>query len=228
MRAVLRAWIFDLDDTLYPEREYVRSGYRAVGAWAEARLGLSRVLVEAQLNALFDADFRGDAFQWWLSEQGLPESLLSEMVEVYRGHEPKICFYPETEQVLDELKPVFSLGLVTEGRRSGQEAKIRALGLDRWLNARVILGEEERPQWKPNREPFDRILGLLLISGAGRAAYVGDNPLKDFRGAREAGLHTVRVRREGGMHAAVEPPSAADAPDHEIRGLTELLRLDFA
>lgn len=223
---MLKAWIFDLDDTLYPEREYVRSGYRAVGELAEKRLGLSQAIVRAQLQALFDGGFRSDAFQWWLSEQGLPESLLPEMVKVYREHIPRIGFYPDSEGTLEELKKEFRLGLLTEGRRSAQEAKISALGLDRWMETVVILGEEERAEWKPSRKPFDRILGMLSVAGSD-AAYVGDNPLKDFRGARETGLRTVRIRREGGLHENEEPASKQDAPDREIRTLADILRLVF-
>jgi putative hydrolase of the HAD superfamily len=219
---MIKALVFDLDDTLYPERDYVRSGYRAVGEWAEQRLMLSQVIVMAQLQALFNGGFRGDAFQWWLTEQGLPESLLPEMVKTYREHEPRITFFPETEEVLEVLKPRFRLGLVTEGRRAAQEAKIRALGLDRWITAVVILGEDDRAEWKPSLKPFDRILRMLSIAG-GEAAYIGDNPQKDFRGAREAGLRTVRIRREEGLHAGEEPAAAEDAPDREISTLKELI-----
>ncbi len=218
---MLKAVIFDLDDTLYPERDYVRSGYRAVGEWAEQRLKLSQVIVRAQLQALFDGGFRGDAFQWWLSEQGLSESLLPEMVKIFREHEPQITAFPETEEVLETLKPRYRLGLVTEGRRAAQEAKIRVLGLDRWISAVVILGEDDRADWKPSRKPFDRILGMLSIAG-GEAAYVGDNPQKDFRGARAAGLRTIRIRRAEGLHASEEPAAAEDAPDREISTLKEL------
>jgi putative hydrolase of the HAD superfamily len=223
---MLKAWIFDLDDTLYPEREYVHSGFRAVGRWAEERLRLSQPIVAAQLMALFDGGFRTDAFQWWLSEQGLPESMLAEMVQTYRSHPPQIALFPETDRVLDELKNNFRLGLLTEGRRAAQEAKIRALGLERWIDAAVILGEEDRAEWKPSRKPFDRILGMLALAGAD-AAYVGDNPSKDFRGAREAGMRAVRVRREGGLHENEEPDAEQNAPDHEIRNLEELIRPEF-
>jgi putative hydrolase of the HAD superfamily len=218
---MLKAVIFDLDDTLYPERDYVRSGYRAVGEWAEQRLKLSQVIVRAQLQALFDGGFRGDAFQWWLSEQGLSESLLPEMVKIFREHEPQITAFPETEEVLETLKPRYRLGLVTEGRRAAQEAKIRVLGLDRWISAVVILGEDDRADWKPSRKPFDRILGMLAIAG-GEAAYIGDNPQKDFRGARAAGLRTIRIRRAEGLHASEEPAAVEDAPDREISTLKEL------
>jgi putative hydrolase of the HAD superfamily len=32
--------VFDLDDTLYPERQFALSGFAAAGRWAEAELGL--------------------------------------------------------------------------------------------------------------------------------------------------------------------------------------------
>jgi len=223
---MLRAWIFDLDDTLYPERDYVRGGFRAVGQWAEERLGLSQAIVRAHLDALFNGGFRGDAFEWWLTEQGLPGSLLAEMVKAYRGHAPQIAFYPDTERALDALSPRFRLGLLTEGRRAAQEAKIHALGLERWIRTTVVLGEEDRGMWKPSRKPFDRILGEMTLAGA-EAAYIGDNPQKDFRGAREAGLRAVRIRREGGLHAGEEPATAQDGPDLEIRSLDELVGMDL-
>ncbi|MBN1439308.1 MAG: HAD family hydrolase [Anaerolineales bacterium] len=218
---MLDAWIFDLDDTLYPERDYVLGGFRAVAAWAERRTGLSQAVVRAQLQTLFDAGFRRDAFQWWLSEQGLTEALLPEMVEVYREHAPQIAFYPDSEAALERLKNGHRLGLLTEGRRTAQEAKIRSLGLERWMEAVVVLGEEDRAEWKPCRKAFDRILARLGVGGE-RAAYVGDNPCKDFRGAREAGMRAVRIRREGGLHAEEEPAAAQDAPDCEILNLAEI------
>jgi putative hydrolase of the HAD superfamily len=218
----LKAIVFDLDDTLYPEREYVRSGFRAVGEWAEQQLGLSQAIVRAELQALFDAEFRGDTFQWWLSEQELPESLLGEMVRIFRTHTPRIVLSPDAERVLDELKPGYRLGLITEGRRENQLTKIRALGLERWFSAVVILGEEERTEWKPSRKPFDRMLGMLSVAG-GEAVYVGDNPCKDFRGAREAGMATIRIRRPEGLHSRDEPASPADAPDREIESLEWLM-----
>jgi putative hydrolase of the HAD superfamily len=217
-----KAIVFDLDDTLYPEREYVRSGFRAVGEWAEQRLGISQAIVRAELQALFDADFRGDTFQWWLSEQGLPESLLVEMVGIFRTHTPRITLYPDAQRALEDLRPRYRFGLVTEGRRANQEAKVRALGLERWLSAVVILGEEDSAEWKPSRKPFDRVLGMLSVAG-GEAVYVGDNPRKDFRGAREAGMATIRIRRPEGLHAQDEPATLADAPDREIGSLEQVM-----
>jgi putative hydrolase of the HAD superfamily len=48
---------------------------------------------------------------------------------------------------------------------------------------------------------------------------VADNPAKDFAGPRSRGWRTVRVRREGSLHAAV---ASGDDVDAEINGLAEL------
>jgi FMN phosphatase YigB (HAD superfamily) len=48
------------------------------------------------------------------------------------------------------------------------------------------------PENKPGRMPFERLLATLGVEPA-RSAYVGDNPLFDFRGANEVGMLTIRV-----------------------------------
>ena len=51
--------VFDLDDTLYLERDYVRSGFRAVDAWLASR-GILGFFGEAWAN--FENGLRGKAF----------------------------------------------------------------------------------------------------------------------------------------------------------------------
>jgi putative hydrolase of the HAD superfamily len=63
---------------------------------------------------------------------------------------------------------------------------------------------------------------MLSVAG-GEAVYVGDNPRKDFRGAREAGMATIRIRRPEGLHAQDEPATPADAPDREIGSLEQVM-----
>ena len=54
----LEAVVFDLDDTLYPERSYVLSGFSAVADWAERTLAIPRATVLADLRAYFDSGVR--------------------------------------------------------------------------------------------------------------------------------------------------------------------------
>ncbi len=220
----LTAVAFDLDDTLYPEREFVRSGYRAVAEWAEGRLGLAAPITLAELESLFEAGIRREIFDLWLEEKGLdPATWVPTMIETYRGHSPRINLFPDAQPLIHWLRARrVRLGLITEGVRGVQQGKLRALGLDRTFEAVVIGGEDERENWKPSRAPFESWLAEMNLKGEG-TWYLGDNPAKDFRGAREAGMHTIRVRRMGGLHASQEPLTQNDAAEVEVRDLSEVM-----
>ena len=79
----LRALIFDLDDTLYPERTYVISGFRAVAAWAEEHIGIPQKQAFDELCQLFESGIRGNTFNYWLEKHGFnPDRWVSQMVQV--------------------------------------------------------------------------------------------------------------------------------------------------
>lgn len=214
-----KAIIFDLDDTLYPERSYALSGFSAVARWAEQRFGVPHAEGFAELQQLFEAGVRGETFDRWLAQRDLAEhDVVPEMVRVYREHTPELEPFPEALPVLDRLRAEYRLALITQGYRPGQQRKLEALGLTDYFDPTVIMGEQERAKWKPGREPFERALSALEIQGH-EGAYIGDNPLKDFKGARELGMATVWVRRPEGEHAGKQPPGPEYAPDVEVRDL---------
>lgn len=217
----MRAVVFDLDDTLYPEWEFVAGGLRAAAEWASARSGLESHVVESELTALARGGPRGKTFDLWLSQRSLPEAWRTDLVGAYRAHRPHLQMYADARRALERLKRKYKVGLVTEGDAGAQRAKLAALGVEERFGAVVILGREEAALWKPNPEPFRRCLAALGVRPA-EAAYVGDNPSKDFRGAREIGMRTVRVRRHGGVYADLEPATEQDAPDVEMEDLDRL------
>lgn len=217
-----RAVVFDLDDTLYPERAYVRGGFEAVAAWAAETFGESAPTVFDELWAMFEAGVRGDTFDRWLARRGRPpEPERGRMIEAYRTHRPRLVPYPDVLPALEGLRGKTRLGVITEGPRAVQEAKIEALELRPWFDKIVVLGEDERQDWKPARAPFDRWLDDGAIS-ADAAVYVADNPAKDFLGARRAGWASVRIRRRDGLHAEEEPGTPEAMPDQEAADLRSL------
>lgn len=221
----LRAVVFDLDDTLYPESSFVLSGFRAVAAWAESRLGVPAGAALDELRALFAAGVTGTTFDRWLADRGLPATLAAEMVGAYRDHFPEIVPHPGVTGLLGRLRPRYRLGVVTDGWGDVQRRKLASLGLEPFLDAVVYSDDLGRRAWKPSRIPYRAALNLLGVSAAD-ALYVADNPAKDFLGARRAGMASVRVRHPGGVYASLEPPSPEHAPDHEVAslgGLEELL-----
>ena len=218
------AVVFDLDDTLYLERQYVRSGAReAARAIADAE-GLDPARTERELLAAVEREPSGDPFGCWLRLRGLPPERLATMLARYRSHPPAIELEPGVERLLDRLARTRALGLVSDGRLAQQRAKVEALGLRRWPFAVVLSDELGRDAWKPSPLPFLRVLELLGVEPK-QAVYVGDNPTKDFLGARRAGLLSIRLRRRGGLHAHTEPRDAAERPDLETASLRGLQRL---
>jgi putative hydrolase of the HAD superfamily len=221
----LRAVVFDLDDTLYPEREYVLSGFREVAAWSEAHLDLAEESSYKELEALFLSGLRGNIFDVWLASHSLIEdSLISTLVRVYREHEPAIGPFPEIPSILQGLKAGYRLGLLSDGWLGVQRRKLAALKLSRYFDCIVFSDEWGREAWKPNVHCFNMLLERLAISAA-EAVYVGDNPTKDFLGARKAGLDTIWIRRPGLLYTHLEPATADHKPNISI---TSILELDSA
>jgi len=217
-----QAIVFDLDDTLYPEHDYVLSGLRAVAVWAQGELGLPAGRSFCELRRLFEEGVRGRTFDRWLAERGVDHNGgVADMVRVYREHGPQISLQRDVRELLVRLGRGYRLGLVTDGYLEVQRRKVAALGLDRYFQAVVYSDAMGRDAWKPSPRPFRAVLRQLSVT-ASAAIYVGDNPTKDFRGARGVGMCSIRVRRDGGVYHDLEPPCAQDAPDAEIATLDRL------
>lgn len=218
----LQAVVFDLDDTLYPERAYVLSGFRAVAAWAEEQLDIPADQTFVELRQLFNEGVRRNTFDCWLENQGFHANRWApQMVAVYREHQPQITPYPHVLEPLQRLRHRYRLGLVTDGYLAVQQRKLACLGVEPFFDA-VVFSDELGPEaWKPSPRPFQVVLERLEITGP-EAGYVADNPTKDFFAARHLGMWTVRVRHPDGLYRHLEPPSAEHAPDVEIESVDRL------
>ena len=100
-----RLVVLDIDDTLYLERDYVRSGFAAVGAWARDELGVDDLGDRAW--AAFEAGVRRTIFDEALAGSGVEatDDLVPRLVEVYRSHAPTIELLTDARDWLDGLAP---------------------------------------------------------------------------------------------------------------------------
>ncbi len=218
-----RAVAFDLDDTLYPEREFVMSGFRAVAEWGERNLGINRTTGFSELLAIYDRGSTGHIFDEWMAVRHLDGGeRVGELVRLYREHAPAIKPFPEVPALLRTLKSRYLLGLVSDGFFEVQRRKLDALGLAGWFDATVFSDEWGREAWKPSPRPFQVLLERLGGLQAETVVYVGDNPGKDFLAARRAGMASIQVRRCDGVYAAVVPPTEQHRPDWVLPTLGEL------
>ena len=218
--------VFDVDDTLYDERDYVRSGFSHVATMC-AMPDLPSSLLERWLLDAFEAGVRGHTFGQML--QAFPalatRSTEEELVAAYRAHEPAIRLASDVAFTLDELKtrPI-RLAILTDGPTSSQRSKVQALGLERWFEP-ILLTEPLGPRYrKPGTAGFELIGQTLGLAGSS-LAYVADNPTKDFAGPRRLGWMTIRLRHPRQLRSALEPVDGDHAPDIEVADVSDLLGL---
>jgi putative hydrolase of the HAD superfamily len=212
--------VFDLDDTLYLERDYVRSGFYAVGEWVREHLQLPDFFDRAW--RAFEDGVRRSTFEKVLIEAGfaLQPEILRTMVEVYRCHKPDIQLLPDASYCLLKVRErVRRLGLITDGPALCQHAKCARLGLLQLMDAVVCTGEWGEQFYKPHPRAYQFFASREEPDC--RFLYVADNPRKDFITPLALGWHTVRVRRPLGLYHSVES-TPATRPALELSALWEL------
>lgn len=222
MNSQLRCIVFDMDDTLYLERDYVRSGFLQAGALVEKKLGVRGFSDTAW--ELFLEGQRGDIFDRTLKRIGAPapDSVIRELVDTYRNHAPAISLAEDAVQCLDHLYSKCDLALITDGPVVSQENKARALQIDRWIDLKIFTGRWGINFYKPHPRAF---LTVQEHAGASQneCMYVADNPEKDFTAPIQLGWVTVRVRRDGGLHS--DAISHECQPNHELQDLRGLIQI---
>ncbi len=152
-----RLVVLDIDDTLYLERDYVRSGFAAVGAWARDELGVDDLGDRAW--AAFEAGVRRTIFDEALAGSGVDvtDDLVPRLVEVYRSHAPTIELLTDARDWLDGLAPHVALAVVTDGPLASQQAKAEALLLSRWADLIVFTETLGPGRGKPHPAAFEQL-----------------------------------------------------------------------
>ncbi len=188
----IRGVIFDLDDTLYPEAEYVASGYRAAAAY------LGKAEYAGRLEEYRRAG--KPAIDELLRETGR-EAEKEACLAAYRGHTPEIRLYPGMKELLKSLRARgIRTGILTDGRPEGQEAKIAALGLRDLTDDILITDSLGGPVF---RKPCDigfRILQRKWGIPFEELIYIGDNREKDFQAPWQLGMHSMLVKNPEGLY----------------------------
>jgi putative hydrolase of the HAD superfamily len=197
------AVVFDVDDTLYPESQFVRGGLVAAGAVLDARLPRPIGAPDVFL-AVLERTGPWHVFDAALAELGVDRdpALVAALVRAFRDHPPRLAPHDGVPGLLDDLRATgVRIGAVTDGYADVQRRKWAALGLDARFDAVVFTGDVGGVAYpKPRFEPFQEVARLLGVADH-PVLMVGDNPAKDFPPARALGWDTLRVRHPGGYQA---------------------------
>lgn len=187
--------IFDLDDTLYSEKEYVKSGYKVVSDYLGGGF-------EDQLWNYFED--KKQAIDELLMELGKIE-LKDDVLDIYRNHKPDIHLYPGVKEMIDELKSrKIRVGIITDGRPVGQHNKIEALGLNSMIDDIIITDELGGIQFRKPCDIAFRILQNRWSLPYSHIVYVGDNANKDFGAPQQLGMKFLCYENPDGIYSSNE------------------------
>ena len=224
---MITAVVFDLDDTLYDEIDYCRSGFAAVAQYLASppKNPDAQTIFDALWNQ-FTAGNRTRTFNAALEQLGIfcDEETIHKLIEVYRNHVPILRLPDDSKDVLDRLAPNYALALLTDGFLPAQQLKVRALGIEHYFKCIIYTEQLGREFWKPSPVGFEKLTQALEVRPE-NAAYVADNEKKDFIAPNRLGFATVQLIRPRGIHTepSEQPNAAAEHIIHEIGRLPPLL-----
>ena len=201
--------VLDVDDTLYLERDYVKSGFDAVGRHVRRRIGIEGF--GDTLWSGFLEGVRGDAFDRALAIHGHDpdSSVVSELVACYRSHAPAIELLPDAARFLARLtrRVDRAVAVITDGPPASQRAKVDALGLGALADPVILTGELGPGRAKPDPAAYLLVEDHFGVA-ADRCCYIADNPSKDFVTPAERGWASIRVRRPASLHHGLPTPAS--------------------
>jgi len=210
---------FDLDDTLYDEIFFVKSGFNAVNNFLRNQFNYNEFYDHA-----WDLFLKNEEkiFDKVIKESNIEYSkvIINKMIEIYRNHKPKIHLYEDAEWALNYLYKKFDLILISDGYLDTQKNKFKALNLEKYFKKKYFTDEWGTHNWKPNQFIFQKAQ-FDFNKDPSMFTYVADNPEKDFVGTNATGWNSIYIKRENGVYSKKKfPPNGL--PDTTILSLFEI------
>lgn len=198
---MVKAVIFDLDDTLYMENEFVEYGLKNAANVAETVYGI--VNANEKIRSLYQ-ESKVNVFDRLVNAETIKdkEIAVAGLVKAYRNCEPKnLHCNPGVLDLLKTLKKKgVRTGIITDGFADVQKSKIKALGIQEYIDKIVITDELGGVQCrKPNPIGFEKMLKMLDVKPQ-EMVYIGDNPNKDFAIKKYLPIITARVDVPNGIY----------------------------
>jgi len=226
------AIVFDLDDTLFPLKEYIDGACRRVADYVHTVYGLAihNELLEARFAETNTGAETEDALcgleRAIVTALGrhfktIDVSLVNRLAHVYRSHVPSIDLYADAARALALLRALsIPVGLVPGGPSQSQRIKVAALGLAHLVDTIVYPAE----MLGGNRtEAALRLIELQTGSPLAETVFVGA-PHSSFDSAKQAGMMTVLIRRATSTHR-IPPGNPSPKCDITVPSLKRITQL---
>lgn len=218
----IRCITFDLDDTLWDCGSAITAAEDVFYAW----LAESYPRITKQLEPEALVNHRRNYFKrlpelnhdvtalrkHWLGrlakEFDYPEDMVEPGFKLFWEHRNAVKLFDDAPDVLLPLRDRFAVGAITNGN-----ADVHYIGIGHYFD--FVVTSADAGAAKPSPVIFQAALERARVPAAD-TVHVGDDPITDVRGAREAGLRTIWFNPSGQVW-----PSGP-RPDAEIASLRQL------
>lgn len=227
---MLKAIVFDLDDTLYDQQRPFQQALASV--WNDPAVS-SHVLTDlfkafkhmndrvAKLETL-TMNHVFNRLNDVLTQHDLPtltNSVWLAFCDRYRTETKKITLFSDIQAQLPLLNKHYELGVITNGESNTQSEKFSHLELEQWVKKENVVISDEVGLRKPDPRIFTHFNRQMNLQ-ANEVVYIGDNFEKDMVGAKQAGWHAFWFN-----HRHLEMPKSDFIPDQTVESPTELAEL---
>ncbi|QTV06618.1 HAD family hydrolase [Faecalibacter bovis] len=205
--------IFDLDDTLYYEIDFLKSAYN------EISILLDNINREELYNRMLFLFYSGKNVFNYLTDRY--SVTLDQLLFLYRNHKPNIVLNEGGIEIINKAKSLnYKLGLITDGYSITQRNKLKALEIENYFDKIII--SEEFGSTKPNENNYK----AFVTEGIYEFFYIGDNTKKDFITPNKLGWTTICLLDNGvNIHKQDNNLPVQYLPQNYINNLKEILDL---
>jgi len=229
---MIKAIIFDLDDTLYDctNRLAKASIYDACKAAIKAGLPVKPEDLDKFTEKIYKRKIKEilsfkecirDFVEELVKDRALAEKIINEAKSAYYNdtNVGNIALFPGAKEMLLRLKKKYKLFLVTLGNIGRQKAKIKKLGIenmfDKILYIRYFSGIRKKEDFK--KIAYDCGLAPEEI------AVIGDRIDSEIEDAKQLGMRTILCRT--GEHAKLKPENDFEKPDFTVKDIAEVEKI---
>ncbi len=201
---MIKVVVFDLDDTLISEKEYIKSGFTHISKLLSLKFNIEPKYIYISLLDLFEESTLNvfNRIYEKYNVEYCKDDILN-LVNEYRNHIPNIKLFDDVLEVFNELKNRgIKLGMITDGYKETQRNKINVLELEKYIDYIIVTDELGKEFWKPHQKSFIMMKEYFNVE-YGEIAYLGDNIKKDFKAGNELGMLTIKINREDSVYSNI-------------------------
>lgn len=180
--------VFDLDDTLYDEIDFVKSGFLEISKY------LNNSTCYDFMLEYFYKNGSGKVFNALIEKFNLDISLIK-LIEIYRFHQPNITLSKESLELLEFTK-AYKVALISDGHYLTQQNKFNALNLTTYIQYAIFTDFYHTK--KPELKAFKMVMEKFNTEK--KFVYISDNPKKDFIAPNELGWESIRYKNPKGIY----------------------------